>query len=49
MNVWEETVLTNATAECIALLLRTQEVPDSNLGLETGYPDRCFSGFPQSL
>jgi hypothetical protein len=35
----------NALAEW----LRIREVPGSNLGLETGYHDRVFCGFYQSL
>jgi hypothetical protein len=34
--------------ECLTLLLRIWEVPGSNLGPETGYPD-VFYGCPQSL
>jgi hypothetical protein len=31
--------LSNVVVECLKLLLRIQEVPDSNLSKETGYPD----------
>lgn len=34
------------TAEWLALLLRDQEVPGSNFGLETGCLD-CFRNFPE--
>jgi hypothetical protein len=33
----------------LKLLLRIREVPGSNLGPKTGYPDWRFSRFPQSL
>jgi hypothetical protein len=32
-------------SRCFTRLLRTREVPGSNLGLETGYPDWGFSWF----
>jgi hypothetical protein len=35
--------------ECLTLMLRIWEVPGSDLGLETGYPDEGFRDFPQSL
>jgi hypothetical protein len=38
----------NVVVEWLALLLRTQEVPDSNLGPETEYPEG-FRSFPQSI
>jgi hypothetical protein len=36
----------NVVVEWITLLFRIREVPCSNLGPETGYPER-FRGFPQ--
>jgi hypothetical protein len=39
---------TNVSAERLALLFRIREVPGSNHGPETVYPE-CFRGFPQSL
>jgi hypothetical protein len=33
----------------VRILLRIREVLDSNLGAETGNPDRIVCGFPQSL
>jgi hypothetical protein len=40
---------TNVVVERLALLLRTREVPDSNLGPKTGYPEvfRDFLESPQ--
>jgi hypothetical protein len=38
----------NVVVECLTLLLRIQETPDSNLGPETGYTT-CFRGFTQSF
>jgi hypothetical protein len=38
----------NVMAECLALLLRIQEVPGSNLGPKTDCPDLGFRGFPLS-
>jgi hypothetical protein len=35
----------NVMVEWLALLLRIREVPGSNLGPETGYPDRFFVVF----
>jgi hypothetical protein len=35
--------------EWLKLLLRILEVSPSNLFPETGYPEICFLGFPQSL
>jgi hypothetical protein len=35
--------------ERLTLLLHIQEVPDSNLGPVTSYPDLGFCGFSQSL
>jgi hypothetical protein len=35
--------------EWLTLLLRILEVPVSNLGPETGYPDRVFPDFSQYL
>jgi hypothetical protein len=37
--------LLNFVVEWLALLLRIREVPASNLGSETGYPDYGFSLF----
>jgi hypothetical protein len=33
----------------LTILLRIREVPDSNTGPQTGYPDWRFRGFPQHL
>jgi hypothetical protein len=33
----------------LTLVLRVRKAPNSNLSQETGYPDRFFRGFPQSL
>jgi hypothetical protein len=33
----------------VMVLLRIREVPGSDLGPETGYPDEDFCGFSQSL
>jgi hypothetical protein len=40
MNLW----ILNFVIEWLTLLLRVQEVPGSNLGTETSYPN-CFSWF----
>jgi hypothetical protein len=40
--------LQNITVEWLALLLCIREVPGSNLGPETGYPE-VFCGFPLSF
>jgi hypothetical protein len=40
---------TKVAAKRLAFLLFILEVPGSNLCPETGYPDRGFCGFPQSL
>jgi hypothetical protein len=42
-------VMYSINAVVVLILLRIREVPDSNLGLETGYPDWGFCGFPQLL
>jgi hypothetical protein len=34
--------------EWLTFLLRVRDVPGSNLGPDTGYPE-CFRGFPQPL
>jgi hypothetical protein len=40
--------LPNFSVEWLALL-RVREVPGSNIGSDTGYPDRCFSLFSSVL
>jgi hypothetical protein len=42
-------LLPNVVVEWLTLMLRILEVLCSHLGSETGYPDRGFCGFPQSL
>jgi hypothetical protein len=39
----------NVLIEWLAFLLRVRDTPGSNLGQETGYPDRGVSGFSQSM
>jgi hypothetical protein len=39
----------NVVVERLTLLLRIRKVPTSNLGQETGHPDRVFRDIPQSL
>jgi hypothetical protein len=41
-------VVPNVAVEWLALL-HNREVPGSNLGPESDYPDGGFQGFPQSL
>jgi hypothetical protein len=38
-NNQTDTHILNVVVEWLTLLLRIQQVPGSNLGLETGYPD----------
>jgi hypothetical protein len=38
----------NVTAQWLTLLPHIQEVPSSDLSLETSYPHRGICGFPQS-
>jgi hypothetical protein len=40
---------TDRHGRVVNTLLRVWELPGSNLGPETGYPDCFFRGFPQSL
>jgi hypothetical protein len=40
-----EIILPKVVVEWLKLLLHNREVPGSNLGPETGYPDRGFSWF----
>jgi hypothetical protein len=42
-------IMLNIVIEWLTLLLCIQEVLSSDLGLETGYPDRGFCAFPQYL
>jgi hypothetical protein len=42
-------ILSNVVVEWLIFLFRIREAQDSNLGLEIGYPDLDFRGFPQSL
>jgi hypothetical protein len=39
----------NVVVEWLTLMLRTLDVPGSNLAPETGYRVRVFCNFPQSL
>jgi hypothetical protein len=48
-NVAKHYVSSNVAVEWLAILLRIQEFPSSNLSPETGYPDWDFSCSPQSL
>jgi hypothetical protein len=41
--------VSKVAAEWSVLQLRIREVPGSNLGLDTDYPERGIRGFPQSL
>jgi hypothetical protein len=42
-------MLPDVEAEWLALLLCILETQSSNIIAETGYPDKTFCGFPQSL
>jgi hypothetical protein len=42
------TVSSNVVVELLTLLFRILEIPGSNIGSETGYPE-VFRGLPQSL
>jgi hypothetical protein len=39
----------NVVVEWLLLLLRIPEVPGSNIGFKTTYPEWKFHGFPQSI
>jgi hypothetical protein len=36
---WKDIKSSNLVVECITLLLRVLEIPGSNLGRKTGYPE----------
>jgi hypothetical protein len=43
---WGEYLKPNVVVKWLTLVLRIREVPGSNLGQQTGYPDWSFSWFP---
>jgi hypothetical protein len=50
VNIHFRSTILNVVVERLMLLLHIQEIPGSNLGPETSYPDwGGVHGFPQSL
>jgi hypothetical protein len=46
--MFKKTIIHNTVVEWLALLFHIREIPDSNISLETGYPE-IFLGFSESL